>query len=119
MKNKLNIILALGLLCLGATGYATCYLNQVVSCFITGDLVQASYVHTGAGESSYYADVYADEPAWRYDRYSVTRGGKSAQTANNYVSPCTGGTYSGEGPLTARNDVHGFQVHFYNPFLPG
>ena len=120
MKKKINVLLALGLLGLAATAYSTCYLNQVVLCAKSGDKVAGSYMHTGNGEASYYTDVFADEDCWRYDKYSVTRGGRGAQTGNNYVSQCVGiatggvGTSGGNGPMTYQADYSGFRVKYWD-----
>jgi hypothetical protein len=123
MKNKLNLCLALALLGMAVTAYSTCYLNQVVLCFKSGDRVAGSYAHAGGIDNnnssygSFYTDVYADEDSWRYDRYSVTRGGRNTdKTYNSYcVGTCTGNAAAG--PYTQGSDPNGFAVHYYNPAL--
>lgn len=119
MKRKLNIILTLSLLALVGTAYATCYLNQVVLCFKAGDTVVGSYLYTGGSgpNTSFTTQVYADEDCWRYDLYSVTRGGRTLASAKSYLSYCVGinGAVGAVGPNTHENDQTGFEVYFYNP----
>jgi hypothetical protein len=131
MKNKLNLCLALALLGMAVTAYSTCYLNQVVLCFKSGDLIStgsSGYWHAsgtviGGTETygTFYTDVYADEDSWRYDKYSVPRGGKTpAVPGNGYTSYCVGtctGGAGGAGPYTQGNDPFGFQAHYYNPLI--
>jgi hypothetical protein len=121
MKNKLNLCLALALLGMVVTAYSTtCYLNQVVLCAKSGDKIVASYAHASGSSVcctwlSFYTDVYADEDSWRYDRYSVTRGGRV--TDQSFVSYCVGTCTGGTGPYTQGNDTFGFQAHYYNPAI--
>jgi len=118
MKRKLNMLLALSLLGLTGAAYATtCYLNQVVLCFKNGDKVQGSYLHTGSsiggGTASFYADIFAEESAWRYDKYSVTRGGRTPN--RSYTSFCVGFEAGGADLFTQPAVNGGFHVTFWNP----
>jgi len=115
MRNKLNIAILTGIVLLGASAYATCYLNGVVLCFKAGDSVNSAYAFTQSPGPSYTTGVNANENAYRFDSYSVTRGGR--HTDQTYTSYCDGVTHSvGHGPNTDVNDGSaGFQVYWYNP----
>lgn len=114
MRNKVNISIMIGIVLLGASAYATCYLNAVVLCFKAGDSVNGSYAFTQSPGPSYTTAVYANENAYRYDSYSVSSGGRTPN--NNYTSYCDGVTHGNDGPATTPNDGNaGFQVYWYNP----
>jgi hypothetical protein len=144
MNKKLNIVTTAVIFTVLASAYATCYLNQVVLCIGNGDEVASSFKSCAPNTVTLSYAIYADENAYKWNVYSVTRGGFHTEDLNaispvycdgivtdpngnanqnpqnnygfksHYIDPCNGGTVS------AVNDGSGsdpsFWVRFSSPY---
>ena len=125
-KRKLNITMSLILVGLMSTAYATCYLQKVVLCLGSGDGV-GSFTSTCPGSPSYSANVpvYASENAYKWDVYSVTRGGytshaySTAASDFNYCNRNSGQPDINNGTFSVwyRIPCNGVEVDTDNAFL--
>jgi len=117
MKRKLNMALTIAILGILGTAYGTCYLNKVVLCVGTGDSVASfSTTCSGSGTATFSYAVIADEGAWRFDVYSVTRGGLHTEDLNItksgfYCDNSTSNPFFNDTPY----QNYGFNAHYIDP----
>lgn len=117
MRNKVNVLLAAVTLVLAGTAYGLCYLDQVVCCAISGDNL-GNYgsltLDLGGGSTTAISGsftLYSDSSAYRFDTYSVSRGGFGETAFTSYCDPI--GTVGNE--YGANNHGAGnWQCHYYN-----
>ncbi len=110
MKLKINAIIAATILAMMGSAYGiTCYLEQIVNCVKTGDTLGTFVMSSGtcAGDT---VKMFADDYAWRFDIYSVTRGGLSGTAT--YTSLCDGFVNHGYPPGYGSRLGSGFNVYY-------
>ena len=112
MKKTINVLIATAVLGMLTAAYAVCYLEQVVLCFKAGDLVSSEFSLSVGACTSFTANVYAGENAYRIDTYSVTRGGNT-QAAMNPASSCD--KEANVGTELGGSNSGGFDVWYLNP----
>ncbi len=130
MKKTLNLFAAVLILGLMGSAYAACYLQKVILCLGTGDDLGGTFTSgactTGDTVTTYNGlHAFANQNVYKWDVYSVTRGGFTTADANaggqnycstdanapdagsfyavHYINPCTGGTENNTNPQFGQN----------------
>lgn len=109
MNKRINAIVCATIIGAMATAYGTCYLRQVMVCVGYGDNLG---LHNTPGCMN-SATIYADETAWRWDLYSVSRGGRAGGSTESVY--CDSISQSGTNPYfnpDAGSDASHFGLGF-------
>ncbi len=109
MKLKINAIIAATILGMMGSAYGLCYLDQIVNCVKTGDSLGTFVMSSGtcAGQT---VNMFADDYAFRFDTYTVSRGGLSGTMS--VVTLCDGFVNHGYPPQAGNSAGSGFDVYY-------